>query len=69
MIVGHRKDIDDLLLLIKKKFNIKTEGELNDFLGCNIIRDIKEPKVWLLQPHLIERLATEYEEVMKENNQ
>ena len=41
---------------IRLIFNITVEGKLNDFLGCNIIRDPENLICWLHQPHLIEKL-------------
>ena len=37
---------------LEKQSTVKTEGGLNDFLGCNIIMNNTKEKRWLLQPHL-----------------
>jgi hypothetical protein len=62
IIFGTRSDIDEILNQIKETFTISIEGKLSDFLGCNIIKHPEEPKCWLLQPNLIEKLDKEYED-------
>jgi hypothetical protein len=60
-----REDINESLALIGKKFNITSEGKLNDFLGCEIVRDPAIKQCWLLQPHLINKLKITYGEELK----
>ena len=38
---------------------------MNDFLGVNIIRSKEKDKVWLLQPHLIKSLISDWGERFK----
>ena len=38
-VFGDRADIEELIKAIQKKFMIKIEGKLDDFLGCEILRD------------------------------
>ena len=63
-ILGHPEDIQATLELIKEEFNITTEGRLNDFLSCDILRGDKDDTCWLLQPHLINKLAHNYNEII-----
>ena len=37
--IGDKRDIAETMTLIRLIFNITVEGKLNDFLGCNIVRD------------------------------
>ena len=62
-LIGSRRDIDDFLKEISKHFTIKTEGKLNDFLGCEIIKDEKEKQCWLLQPHLVDKLQRTFGDI------
>ena len=59
--MGHPDDIKDTIDMIEDRSNIKTEGELNDFLGTEIIRDGKKEKCWLLQQHTIKKLEKKFE--------
>ena len=64
--------IDDCLLLgniyailfaieqIKKEFKIMVGGQLNDFLGCEIIKDDEQNTIWIQQPHIIKKLAAKF---------
>ena len=63
-IMGDKRDITETIRLIGQKYKIKTEGELNDFLGCEILRRQREATCWLLQPHLIKKLQDKYKHVM-----
>lgn len=58
--LGHPADIKTTMMLISEEFKITSEGKLNDFLGCDIIRREKEKTCWLLQPHLIKKLSQKY---------
>ena len=63
--LGNKEDINETMKLISKKFTIKTEGGLNNFLGCDILREEGKDECWLLQPHLIKKLETNFEEKLK----
>ena len=62
---GHKDNILETFRLIAKYFEIKTEGKLNDFLGCEILRNGKDKECWLLQPHLIESLKRNFGDIVK----
>ena len=64
-IFGSRAGIDELMSLVKEEFTIKSEGKLNDFLGCNIIKDKDQTTCWLHQPHLIKKLEKNFGEKVK----
>ena len=48
------------MTLIRLIFNITVEGKLNNFLGCNIVRDPNNLICWLHQPHLIGKLKKNF---------
>ena len=58
--IGDKQDIEDTITLIRLIFNITVKGKLNDFLGCNIIRDPDNLICWLHQPHLIDKLKKNF---------
>ena len=64
LVFGHKEDIRDVIAHLEKRFTVKTEGGLNDFLGCDIIMDKQKEKCWLLQPHLIKSLKTKYKDII-----
>ena len=55
-IIGDRRDINEVFESVRREFIIKVEGGLNDFLGCEIIRDPEKKRCWILQNHLINKL-------------
>lgn len=70
--------VDDLLLLAKsdatvdqiagllaKKFPMKELGDVTWFLGCRIIRDRSQRKVWIVQDAYIGRMAERFGVVLK----
>ena len=60
-IMGSRQDIDDTFAAIMEAgLNITTEGKLNDFLGCSILREKGKQECWLLQTHLIKKLENTF---------
>ena len=60
-VIGSREDIDETFEQIRKAgLNIKTEGKLNDFLGCAILREDEKKECWLLQTHLIKKLEKNF---------
>ena len=60
LVFGHHEDIKTVIKHLERRFTVKTEGGLNDFLGCEIIMNETKEKCWLLQPHLIKSLKTKY---------
>ena len=57
---GHKEDIADVISFLNERFTVKTEGGLNDFLGCEILMDKTKSRCWLVQPHLIRSLIDKY---------
>ena len=49
-VMGHRSDIDEFFKLARKRFKVKTEGKLNDFLECDMLREEGKDECWILQP-------------------
>ena len=66
-IFGYRDDIDETFNLIRRQFKITTEGKLNDFLGCDILRHAEEPVSYLLQPHLIKKIRKSFGTIKQMN--
>ena len=62
---GHKDDIQEVADLMKEEFKIKSEPKMNDFLGCDIIREKGKDECWLLQPHLIDKLRKNFGEMVK----
>ena len=59
-VFGVREDMDDVTNEVRKEFTIKTEGGLNDFLGCEILRgkgEEDQDKCHVLQSHLVRKLV------------
>ena len=53
------KELDTIINQIKKAgLNITEEGDIQDFLGINIVRE-KNGDVTLSQPHLINQILTD----------
>ena len=65
MCFGSREDINWLINKMKEKFKIKIEGGLNDFLGCNILREKNENICYILQPHLVKKLTETFGKLLK----
>ena len=65
IIFGNKKDIKEVIIHLERRFTVKTEGGLNDFLGCEIIMSDKKDKCWLLQPHLLKSLKKKYSNELK----
>ena len=65
IVFGMKEDINDVIKGVSTVFNIKTEGKLNDFLGCEIIRVKEQKKCYGLQPHLIRKLKRAFTKTAK----
>ena len=63
--LGNREDIDWLIGEVRKGFNVKVEGGLNDFLGCAILREEGEDECYILQPHLVNKMVNTFGELLK----
>ena len=59
-ITGHREDIEEMLKSVREEFKIKTEGGLNNFSGCDMLREKEKMECWMLQPHLIKKLNDKF---------
>ena len=51
--------------MLRKRFTIKVEGGLNDFLGCEILREERKDECWILQYHLVKKLISTFGELLK----
>ena len=45
---GHKEDIAEVIYFLSERFTVKTEGGLNDFLGCEILMDKTKSRCWLM---------------------
>ena len=59
-VLGKREDIDELVVQLRTRFTIKVEGGLNDFLGCEILREEGKDECWILQYHLVKKLVATF---------
>jgi hypothetical protein len=54
IIIGKESSISNLLEDLKKhKFNLKIEKDVVEYLSCHIVESKKEPKLTMIQPHLL----------------
>ena len=60
IVFGNKDDIKEVIEHLERRFTVKTEGGLNNFLGCKIIMSEKKDECWLLQPHLLKSLKRKY---------
>ena len=56
LIIGSEEDINIVIGDIKKYFKVKIEGDLRDYLSCEIKFNKDCLKAWIGQPHLIKKL-------------
>ena len=57
--------VDQIAGLLAKKFPMKALGDVTWFLGCRIIRDRSQRKVWIVQDAYIGRMAERFGVVLK----
>ena len=63
-----REDANEAMMAVRKKFTVKTEGGLKDFLGFEIFRDDRKESddcYCVLQPHLIKKPVKMFRELLK----
>jgi hypothetical protein len=56
LLVGNKNGIVNAKQDIGNKFKIKDVGELNEYVGCMVIKDKQKKCAYLIQPDLIEKL-------------
>ena len=59
-LVGHEEALDEAIDQIEFTFNIKTQTEENDYLGCDFFISKDNKKGWLGQPHMIKSLMKKF---------
>jgi hypothetical protein len=58
---GHKAAMDETISQLKASgFGVKVEGNLTDYLSCNIVFDKNKTKAWLGQPPLIKNLEEKF---------
>ena len=63
-LIGDKRDIQETITLIRNTFTITVEGKLNDFLGCDILREEGKDEHWILQLHLVRQLEKIFGEIV-----
>jgi hypothetical protein len=53
----HRKEMEEIVRCLKRRFHLEGGGELQWFLGIEVIRNRKAKRMWLSQASYIEQLA------------
>ncbi|KAL7568636.1 hypothetical protein ACA910_022734 [Epithemia clementina (nom. ined.)] len=64
--VGNRASLESLKESLAKIFNIKTEVDLADYLGCKFIISDDGERGWLGQPHITDGLEKKFGEKVKD---
>ena len=62
LIIGSEQDMDVVIKDIEKHFKIKIEGDLKDYLSCEIRFSKDGKQAWIGQPHLIKKMEKLFEE-------
>ena len=60
--LGDEQDIDLVIKDIKKHFKVKIEGDLKDYLSCEIWFSVDGKKAWIGQQHLIKKIESLFKE-------
>jgi hypothetical protein len=61
-IFGTKDDIKEIIKSLRKAFNVKYLGNLENFVGCQLIEDKKEQSMIIHQPQLLKHLEKEFGE-------
>ncbi|KAL7577258.1 hypothetical protein ACA910_003579 [Epithemia clementina (nom. ined.)] len=64
--VGNRASLESLKESLAEIFNIKTEVDLADYLGCKFIISDDGERGWLRQPHITDGLEKKFGEKVKD---
>lgn len=59
--VGDRKSIEELKRELQIHFKVKDEGNMEEYVGCTVIRD-STGKLIMQQPHLLRKIDREFNE-------
>ena len=62
LIIGDEQDINLVIKDIEKHFKVKIEGDLKDYLSCEIRFSADGKKAWIGQPHLIKKIESLFKE-------
>ena len=62
LIIGSEQDIEIVINDIEKHFKVKIEGDLKDYLSCEIRFSKDGKQAWIGQPHLIKKMEKLFEE-------
>ena len=61
LLIGHSKAIEQTINDVKNHgFTLKIEGELDDYLSCEITFSRDNKKGWIHQPHLIKKIEKKF---------
>lgn len=66
LLVGNQKAIDRTIQDLRREgFTLKVEGNLQDYLSCEITIDRDKKMGWIHQPHLLDKLEKQFGEEVK----
>jgi hypothetical protein len=66
LLIGHDAAIEETINDLKARgFGLKIEGELDDYLSCEITFSRDNKKGWIHQPHLIKKIEKKFGQMVK----
>jgi Reverse transcriptase (RNA-dependent DNA polymerase) len=66
LLIGHNAAIEQTIKDLQENgFNLKIEGELDDYLSCEISFSRDKSKGWIHQPHLIKKIEKKFGPLVK----
>ena len=62
LVMGNEHMVKHTIERIKEVFKIKEKGNLEDYLGCEVLFNRRKTQAWIGQPHLIKNLEEKFGE-------
>ena len=67
--IGNKQEIENMVQELKaKRFELKVERNVTDYLGCELRFNKERSKIWLGQPSIIKKIEKTFQEVLKSTN-
>ena len=66
LLIGNKRDLDEVENLMRKEFVIKVDYDLNDYLSCEILFSRNKEKAWIGQPHMVNKLIKKFGNMVKD---
>jgi len=63
--VGDEPAIAQFVVELSRKFTIKNQGPLDEYVGCKVISNNDRSKVWITQPDMVKKLKKEFNDDVK----